>query len=113
MGKSLAEQAIEQSIIEESAERARRGGSRTLAEHALDQEAAELRSTRVSTAPETRMRAIEITRGHLTIRRLYPEGDLIWELPIEKRERKAIADSQRELSILADELSREQVVIRG
>lgn len=95
MGKSLAEQAIEQSIIEEADERARRGGSRTLAEHALDQDAAELRSTRRQTAysapvePNARLRAIEITRGNLTIRRRYPEDDLIWELPIEKRERKS------------------------
>lgn len=116
---TLAEQAIEQSIIEQSDERARRGGSRTLAEHALDQEADELRAARrvpvspVMTEPETMLRAVEIKRGNMTIRRLYPEGDLFWELPVEKRERKAIADSQRELAMLADELSHEQVVVRG
>lgn len=43
---TLAQQAIEQSIIEESEERARNGGSQTLAQHALDQEATELKRKR-------------------------------------------------------------------
>ncbi|WP_445219611.1 hypothetical protein ACKWRH_05325 [Bradyrhizobium sp. Pa8] len=33
---TFARQAIEQGIVEEAEARARRGGSRTLAEHALD-----------------------------------------------------------------------------
>lgn len=46
MSKSLAQQAIEQSIIEESEERARKGGSRTLAEYSLDETARELKQKR-------------------------------------------------------------------
>lgn len=56
MGKSLAEQAIEQSIVEESKQRASRGGSHTLAQHALDQEAREIvdkrRQARADRLPE-------------------------------------------------------------
>jgi hypothetical protein len=46
MSRTLAQQAIEESIIEESEERARRGGSRTLAEYALDESARELKQQR-------------------------------------------------------------------
>lgn len=46
MSKTLAQQAIEQSVIEESEERARRGGSRTLVEQALDLDAKELKLKR-------------------------------------------------------------------
>jgi hypothetical protein len=46
MGKSLAQQSIELSIIEESEERARNGGSHTLAHHALDEDARELKRKR-------------------------------------------------------------------
>ncbi len=37
----------------------------------------------------------------------------IWNLPIEKQERKVIADTQRDLVILADKLSMERLVERG
>ncbi len=40
--RTLAQTSIEESIVEESATRARNGGSQTLAEHALDQEAREI-----------------------------------------------------------------------
>lgn len=46
MSKTLAEEAIEESIIEEAEERARTGGSHTAAHHALDMEARELKRKR-------------------------------------------------------------------
>lgn len=50
--RSLAEQSIDQSIVEGSAERARNGGSRTLAQHALDQEACEILARRGDRQPD-------------------------------------------------------------
>lgn len=59
------------------------------------------------------VRAIEIEIGSMRISRAYPVNDLIWDLPEEKRERKAIADCQRDLAMSADLLSQEPIVIRG
>lgn len=62
---------------------------------------------------ESRVSAVELEIGNMRISRIYPVNDLIWELPEEKRERKAIADCQRDLATAADQLSKEPVVIRG
>jgi hypothetical protein len=59
------------------------------------------------------VQTIELKSGNMIITRTYPDDDLIWGLPQEKRERKAIADCRRDLAVMADELSHEQVVVRG
>ena len=62
---------------------------------------------------DLRVRAVELEIGSMRISRMYPVDDLIWELPSEKRERKAMADCQRDLVAAADRLSQEPLVIRG
>jgi hypothetical protein len=59
------------------------------------------------------MRGVKVQTGQLTVTRFYPDEDAIWSLPLEKRQRKLIADAQRDLALEADRLSNEKIVERG
>ena len=59
------------------------------------------------------MPVVAVVLGGTRIERDYPERDPIWTLPEEKRERKAIADAQRDLAEGADALSKTPYTIRG
>ena len=56
---------------------------------------------------------IGVEAGETKIQRAYPLDDPIWKLPREKQERKLIADAQRELTMLADQLAQTKVTERG
>lgn len=59
------------------------------------------------------MRTIEIVVGNTKISRSYGDDDLIWGLPPEKRERKLVADTQRDLIEEADRLANTPYAVRG
>lgn len=60
------------------------------------------------------MKMIKIEPNESTVLiKVYEYDDPIWKLDEEKQKRKAIADIQKELSILADSLVQERVVERG
>ncbi|CCD93616.1 hypothetical protein BRAO375_2730014 [Bradyrhizobium sp. ORS 375] len=59
------------------------------------------------------MSTIEIIVGGTKLIRDYAPDDSIWLLPEEKRERKALADAQRDLIMGADRLAQTPYAVRG
>ncbi|GLH77405.1 hypothetical protein SSBR45G_23130 [Bradyrhizobium sp. SSBR45G] len=59
------------------------------------------------------MSTIEVIVGGTRLIRDYAPDDSIWSLPEEKRERKALADAQRDLAIGADRLAQTPYAVRG
>jgi hypothetical protein len=58
-------------------------------------------------------KSVEILTSAGSYMHFYDEADPIWNLPEEKRKRQAVADIQRELLKLSDELSQTPYQIRG
>lgn len=56
---------------------------------------------------------VGIEAGETSLVRKYELDDPIWKLPQEKRERQALADAQRDLAVLADQLAQTKVTERG
>jgi hypothetical protein len=59
------------------------------------------------------MRGVRVVLGDLSIIKYYPDGDAIWSLPLEKQQRKVIADGQRDLAMEADRLAQQKITERG
>ncbi len=48
-----------------------------------------------------------------SITRTYPDNDYIWTLPSDKRDRKVISETIRDLTSHADQLVKKRITIRG